>query len=459
MLGVLLLFIVVRAALAIWTWGVRQAFPDTFPGDVTDLYKGVLLETNPWLEPWQRWDTPQYQAIAGRGYAAFETALFTPPLYPFLMRIAGPFFGGDTLAFGLFISGLAALLGLVGLYQMARFEFGNDQDALRAALFFAVFPTAVFLYAAYSESLFLAAGILCLYFTRRENWILTGLFGALAALTRMPGSLLVFVLAYAAWKAWRQGDRRCWIAVTLTGLGAVVYPAYVWFGLHCPPTDILSALNAPGGILTFPGLNLVERRAASSPGNSLRRMSSNWDFRWSYRTHHFHLEKTPPHLRGLCCHPYGILPDAHRLAPAAGQYGALPAGNLPGLPPPGYLGPQRLGPPTHLIPLLARTALFLRPVRHLGLGGVKQHKAKDKKQKGLARENRPGLNASQRNLPFDPHLVQIIGAELRANQTDAGNGNNNESAHDSKYDHGDLLSNSTLINAIQTISFHTFTKL
>jgi hypothetical protein len=258
MLGVLLLFIVVRAALAIWTWGVRQAFPDTFPGNVTDLYKGVLLETNPWLEPWQRWDTLQYQAIAGRGYAAFETALFTPPLYPFLMRIAGPFFGGDTLASGLFISGLAALLGLVGLYQMARFEFGNDQDALRAALFFAVFPTAVFLYAAYSESLFLAAGILCLYFTRRENWILTGLFGALAALTRMPGSLLVFVLAYAAWKAWRQGDRRCWIAVTLTGLGAVAYPAYVWLGLHRPPTDILAALNARGGMLTFPGLNLVE---------------------------------------------------------------------------------------------------------------------------------------------------------------------------------------------------------
>jgi hypothetical protein len=63
---------------------------------------------------------------------------------------------------------------------------------------------------------------------------------------------------------------------------------------------------------------------------------------------------------------------------------------------------------------------------------------KAKKQKGLARENRPGLNAAHRSLPFDPHLVQIISAELRTDQTDAGDGNDNdnESAQNSKRDHG-----------------------
>jgi hypothetical protein len=68
----------------------------------------------------------------------------------------------------------------------------------------------------------------------------------------------VFPLIYAAWQAWKQKDWRAWFAPFLTGLGALIYPAYVWLGLGRSPLDILAALNQRGGHLALPGWNMIE---------------------------------------------------------------------------------------------------------------------------------------------------------------------------------------------------------
>lgn len=245
-----------RILLGAWMWGVRQVYPGNPEGITAALYKGVPVETITWLEPWQRWDTPQYQAIAARGYTAFDTALFTPPLFPFLMGRLAPIFGGDTLASGLLIAGLACLAGLLAIFQIAKSEFNDEGTAFRAVLFLAVFPSAFFLYAAYSESLFLAGAMLSLYNARKQRWIAAGLWGALAALTRIPGPLLVVPLAFAAWQARKNGDWRAWLAPLVTALGALIFPIYVWIGLHQSPAAILTASTTRGGRLTIPGWNL-----------------------------------------------------------------------------------------------------------------------------------------------------------------------------------------------------------
>ena len=255
---ILLLFLVMRILLGLWMWGVRQAFPNDPVNITPDMYKGVPVETVSWLEPWQRWDTPQYQAIAARGYAAFDTALFTPPLFPLLMRWTAPVFGNNTLASGLFVSGLAFLGCLLAVFQIARFEFEDERTAIRAALILAVFPTAFFLAAAYSESLFLMGGMLSLYCARKQRWIAAGLWGALAALTRITGPFLIVPLGFAAWQAWRNGDGRAWLAPLITGMGSLVFPIYVWFGLHQSPAAILDASLTRGGHLALPGLNIIE---------------------------------------------------------------------------------------------------------------------------------------------------------------------------------------------------------
>ena len=80
-LHIALFWFVIRIVLGVWMWGIGDIFHAAIPVKSLDSYKGVLLETNPWLEPWQRWDTPQYQAIAERGYTAlilhYSLLLFT----------------------------------------------------------------------------------------------------------------------------------------------------------------------------------------------------------------------------------------------------------------------------------------------------------------------------------------------------------------------------------------------
>jgi len=254
---VLAVFMAVHIFLNVWMWGVRQVLPAPSPPGLTNLYKGVPLETNPWLEPWQRWDTPQYQAIAERGYTAFDTTLFTPPLFPLLMRLFTPLTGGNSLLAGMVVAGIACFLSLLAFYQMAQFEFKDVTLARRAVLYLAVFPTAFFLFAAYTESLFLLGAIMALMSVRLKKWTWAGVWGAVVALTRTPGILILIPLAWASWSAWRSGDRKGWLTPVIALAGAALFPAYVLFGLHLPPTAILEAVGR-GGQLAFPGWNMVE---------------------------------------------------------------------------------------------------------------------------------------------------------------------------------------------------------
>jgi len=254
-------FVVMRLALSVWMWGVRQVYPVSLPPHpVLRPYLGIAVETHPWLEPWQRWDTLHYQAIAERGYTAFDSALFAPPLYPLLMRGVGALLGGQTLLAGILISNLACLGSLIALYQLTLQEIGDSAAAGRAVVYLASFPTAFFLIAAYTESLYLLAAIWALWAIRKRRWWQAGAAGAIASLTRLPGALILFPLAYAAWQAWRR-ERiwRAWSAVVLPLVGALVFPLYIWLDLRLPPWTPLWVQSARfGGGLTWPGANMLE---------------------------------------------------------------------------------------------------------------------------------------------------------------------------------------------------------
>lgn len=256
-LYVVVIFAAVHLFLNIWMWGVMQVFPTAALPSLPNLYKGVAMETNPWLEPWQRWDTPQYQAIAERGYTAFDTALFTPPLYPLLVHLVSRLMGGNTLLAGMVVSGIACLLSLFALHRLACLEFNDEMQARRAVLYLAVFPTAIFLFAVYTESLFLLGVMMALMSVRLKKWAWAGVWGAVVALTRTPGILILVPLAWASWSAWRSGDRKGWLAPSIALAGAALFPAYVFFGLHLSPTAITAAVGR-GGKLAFPGWNIIE---------------------------------------------------------------------------------------------------------------------------------------------------------------------------------------------------------
>jgi Gpi18-like mannosyltransferase len=220
---------------------------------------GVEVSASPLLEPWQRWDTLHYQAIAERGYDAFVVALFTPPLFPGLMRLLAPVLSGDTLLAGILISNAAYLLGLIAFYHYVYHETKDEQISRRSLIYLSLFPAAFFFLAAYTESLFLLTAALALLMTLKKRWWLAGLAGGLAAATRLTGPVLLIPLAYAALAQWLDTRKPLpWLAPIGTALGAAVLPLYTWLVLGEPPwTPILVASKRFNGGFSFPGTNIL----------------------------------------------------------------------------------------------------------------------------------------------------------------------------------------------------------
>ena len=151
----------------------------------------VTESTNPLLAVWGHWDAVHYLDIAGRGYYGTDMAFF--PLYPSLIHFVAHFTGNGLIA-GLLISNISLFFGLLFFYKLAEHQF-NRAIAHRAIFYVSIFPTAVFFSAVYTESLFFALTVASFYYIREHKWLTAGLVGALAALTRSEGVLLVIPFA------------------------------------------------------------------------------------------------------------------------------------------------------------------------------------------------------------------------------------------------------------------------
>ena len=115
------------------------------------------------------------------------------PLYPWLVGRLGSL-TGDFLLSALIVSNFAALSLFILFYEVARAEGLNARQAGIAVLSLALFPTAFFLIAAYTDALFLALALGAWLSARRKRWFLASLLSGLATLTRLQGALLTPVL-------------------------------------------------------------------------------------------------------------------------------------------------------------------------------------------------------------------------------------------------------------------------
>ena len=146
---------------------------------------------------WERHDALWFLRIAADGYRVDDGSAAFFPLYPLLTRAVGGALGGHWLLGAYVVSNVALLVALTVLFRLPELEL-SEPAARRTVLYLAVFPTAFFLYAPYTESLFLALVVGSLYAARRSAWLLAGVLGALAALTRSTGLLLVLPLLVEA---------------------------------------------------------------------------------------------------------------------------------------------------------------------------------------------------------------------------------------------------------------------
>ena len=180
MFGALPVWIASRVAVALVSlagmWTVRSGDADALPS---------------FARIWDRWDVGLYTKVARYGYFSDaypdNTEPFLPAM-PVLMRVvhtAVP----DWIVSGLLISFVAGAVACVALWRLAAEERGPDAGS-RAVLYLVLFPYAVFLFAGYSEALFLAFATTAWLAARHDRWWLAGLLAAGASATRITGVCL-----------------------------------------------------------------------------------------------------------------------------------------------------------------------------------------------------------------------------------------------------------------------------
>jgi Mannosyltransferase (PIG-V) len=154
------------------------------------------------LYPWYGWDGANYAVIATTGYdTLWKASLF--PLLPALEHALAPLAGGDPALAGLLLANAAELAAFALFRVLAERELDRE-TARRGLLYLALFPTALFFAAPYTESLFLLLSVATFLALRRERWWLAGALAAVATLIRSPGILLTLPIAVQGLGALRR---------------------------------------------------------------------------------------------------------------------------------------------------------------------------------------------------------------------------------------------------------------
>ncbi len=191
-----------------------------------------VMNFNSYWNDWARWDAGWYFGVMQKGYVGVadysakgsNVAFF--PLYPYLIRAATTIVGVQNHWYaGIAISNLATIFALYFVLRIAR-RYLDEDGARRALVYILLFPSSFFFSTYYSEGLFLLTTTASFCYYLEKRYLMCGIWGYLAALTRDPGMLLFpsFVLGWL----WENRGR-----ITRQDLGLL------WLGL------------IPAGLLTF----------------------------------------------------------------------------------------------------------------------------------------------------------------------------------------------------------------
>jgi hypothetical protein len=145
---------------------------------------------------WLRWDSTWYLKIADLGYVDNDGSIAFMPLYPWLIQVTGFLLGGNLLLGAILISNLSGLISMILLYELISLEKVFKTNPIQSVLALLLFPSAFFLFAAYTESLFLMLILAACLCAQHKRWLPAGILAALATLCRLQGILLIPVLSW-----------------------------------------------------------------------------------------------------------------------------------------------------------------------------------------------------------------------------------------------------------------------
>jgi hypothetical protein len=228
----LVAFIAVRIALLVLSAIAVGLFPAREAVDVPGWIAPPLAHG--WhdiFSAFERQDALWFLRIATTGYAPGDGSAAFFPLFPMVVRAVSFLAGGRPLLAATLVSNVSFFGSLVFLYDLTVREY-SEPVARRTIVYLAIFPTAFFFFAPYSESLFLLLSIVAFREARSDRWTTAAVAGILAALTRSIGIVLAPALIVMAFERHRARGGDLWPAVT-AGAAVLLGPlAYVgWWGV------------------------------------------------------------------------------------------------------------------------------------------------------------------------------------------------------------------------------------
>lgn len=173
------------------------------------LQSGELVSfTGTFQGLWVKWDARHYLSLARAGYVNTgddRLKLVFFPLYPWTMRAVNLLLGNWVISASV-VSVVFSVGAGVMLYALAARCYGAEKARLALA-YFLLNPYALFMGAPYSESMFLFFTLCALYACAHDKLGWAGIFGALSALTRMLGLVVLGVIVLRTLRMLL--DRRC----------------------------------------------------------------------------------------------------------------------------------------------------------------------------------------------------------------------------------------------------------
>ena len=224
-LTIILLFVLWRGLLFAFNFAGGAMMNEHYPNYDKDYQ---AFHDNRFWDGWARWDSGWYMRIAERGYyiegRQSNVAFF--PLFPYAAKAVGKVVGSHW-AGGLVVSNLSLLFSLFFLLGIAR-RYLDPDGSRRFLIYLLIFPSSFFFSAYYTEGLFLLTTSASFYFYLSEKFLLCGVFGSLAAMTRSTGvALFVAYLIGYLWKKRfsiaQMSPAFLWILLIPCGVGVFMW--------------------------------------------------------------------------------------------------------------------------------------------------------------------------------------------------------------------------------------------
>ena len=237
-----LMRIIISAVAATSLWNSTPPAPSFIPPShpsmqvFTQTATGSSMVARVLLNGWYRWDTGYFVKIGLAGYSVQDGSLSFMPFYPLTIHLLEILTHANALLLALILSNLFCLVALILFYEVARCELGERGLAWDALLYFVTFPAAFFMFAGYSESLYMLLTMSLWLLLRRNINSWAAFACGLAILTRLQGVALILPMI---WQVVAQQAQ----ATHLSPMGEI--------------RQVLHYIASPSGLLTLKPARLV----------------------------------------------------------------------------------------------------------------------------------------------------------------------------------------------------------